>query len=734
MSAYTVHTLVTGQEIRFADQEGLFIGYHPEDVCRLVGVSDYKSVRPFLHPNDIFDNALEPLNLGDEAPEFFIDPNGIADLINKLHTPEAVKLREEIGDSQILIYPCKLDEQGHALDWPEWWGFPEEYDRPALEVYRSEQDEISLIKHRAFELLMKEFKSRGHSPSDGMLDAIRDLLSTLEAMAEERCPDHVFLSSLDPGVGKTSAVVSFIKALRMSPRFDHQDTAVLICLSRLEQIKDMIRTTGLTKNEFAVLTSDEELNLLGSSDRQNARILFTTQSRIQLSSLGLRFEQVSEFQYRGLRREVVIWDETMLPATPITVNQYDISSLLKPLKTVSSTLRDLLEQTFDTLKSLKDKGMMTVPNFTHLTGLDLSDVLAMSVDLSEPDKQSLRSLWQMSGHRVSVRRDGKNGNTALHFVESLPRGFAPVLVLDASGRVRATYKVWEKNRGGLIRLRSAPKDYGSLKVHHWSCGGGKASIARDFDRHVQGVAKTINTKPRERWLVIHHKSFQGGRDFVSAVAGQLERPELCSFLNWGSHDATNRYADIANVVLAGTLFYSPSVIEAVGRAAGNLPAWNAPFSERDFSCVQRGETTHVLLQAACRGAVRRSLGASCGACDLYVIGSKRSGFPEVLLETFPGCQLQEWRPIRQQPKGRVAQALDYLERRFAEDPHAFVSFSEVKDAIGCQDKATFKKDIRKHPDFSAGLDELLVVEGLDGRSGGFVSVSYETLFRSSEAA
>lgn len=146
MSAYTVHTLVTGQEIRFADPEELFIGYHPEDVCRLVGVSDYKSVRPFLHPNDVFETASEPLKLSDDAPEFFIAPDGIADLINKLHTPEAIRLRKEIGDSQILVNPFREGSSDEVVELPDWWWMPEEYDRPALEVYRSEQVELSLIK------------------------------------------------------------------------------------------------------------------------------------------------------------------------------------------------------------------------------------------------------------------------------------------------------------------------------------------------------------------------------------------------------------------------------------------------------------------------------------------------------------------------------------------------------------------------------------------------------------
>lgn len=600
-------------------------------------------------------------------------------------------------------------------------------------LYQDFPPSFSLADH-AFNLLAEEFKARRHAPSDQMLIAIQDVLLTLEAMAEERCPNHVFLSSLDPGVGKTSAVVSFIKSLCMSPRSDHLDAAILICLGRLEQIEEMILATGLTKDEFAVLTSDEELNALGTENRQEARVLFTTQSRIQLSLQGRRFEQVSEFHYQGLRRQVVIWDETMLPATPITVNQLEISSLLQPISSMSPILLDLLEQTYDKLRSCQDKGTITIPNLPQESGLDWSDINQMSKGLPEANKRTLRSLWQMSGQTVGVRRDGINRNTALHFLMSLPEDFAPVLVLDASGRVRATYKLWEEHRGGLTRLRSASKDYSKLRIHHWPCGGGKSSLTRDFDRYVQGVAETINKKQGERWLVVHHKSFQGGRDFISAVKAQLERPELCSFLNWGSHDATNDYAETPNVILAGTLFYPPSVIEAIGRAAGDLPAWKAPFPEKDFSSVQRGETAHVLLQAACRGSVRSSVGSSCGVCDLYVIGGKRSGFPEVLLETFPGCQLQKWNPIQRKAKGRVALALDYLESRFEEDLHTFVPFRDVQDAISCSDKSTFRKDIRKHPDFRAGLDELQLVEGMDGRYGGFISVSHEALFGAPKAA
>jgi hypothetical protein len=81
---------------------------------------------------------------------------------------------------------------------------------------------------------------------------------------------------------------------------------------------------------------------------------------------------------------------------------------------------------------------------------------------------------ELSGKTVAVRQDGPYGNTVLDYHETLPEGLAPMVVLDASGRVRETYSQWEENRGGLTRLTAAPKRYDNLTVHRWRTGGGKS--------------------------------------------------------------------------------------------------------------------------------------------------------------------------------------------------------------------------------------------------------------------
>ena len=53
----------------------------------------------------------------------------------------------------------------------------------------------------------------------------------LEAMSEETLSPQFHLSSLDPGVGKTTLIKHFIMALLSSPY--HEDVSILVCVSRL---------------------------------------------------------------------------------------------------------------------------------------------------------------------------------------------------------------------------------------------------------------------------------------------------------------------------------------------------------------------------------------------------------------------------------------------------------------------------------------------------------------------
>lgn len=566
-----------------------------------------------------------------------------------------------------------------------------------------------------------------HRPAPEMYRALYDIINTLDAMARGEAERKVYLSSLDPGVGKTSAICAFVDALLTGP--EYQDVGVIICLSRLDEIRGLVHRMGIPPEMFAVLTSDKALNALGvgEGNTDQAQVLFTTQQRIERHLEGRSFEACAEFHYRGRPRAVRIWDESWLPGQTLTISRDDIGLLFKPMRPVYPELTDAIEDLFTSIRSMDDGSRVQVPDFEQTYGVGLNEVLALfdlpynNDDASLKDDQRLvaSSLWFMSGRTVSVRRDGAYGNTALSYRETLPEDLAPLLVLDASGRVRETYTQMERSRDNLIRLGTAAKSYRSLKVHVWRTGGGKSSFGfNDKGQElIDGILGTIRTKPEEQWLVVVHKPSRRVRDVERAVRDLLGNDVdqgKVHFINWGRHTATNAYAQVPNVILAGTLFYRPSYYEALGRLAAKTPA-HQRYPLEAQQRIALGEHQHGILQALCRGSVRQCIGGECAPCDAYVIASVQTGIPDTLAKMFPGCQLLDWKPIRRALRGKVGQAVGYLRDRFSDPMVELVKFKEVMKAIGMNYSQSFRDDIRRHPEFKAEVAELGLVEWGKGK-------------------
>jgi hypothetical protein len=205
----------------------------------------------------------------------------------------------------------------------------------------------------------------GHRPSEGMWTALTELASVLEDMAEGRCEPKMFLSSLDPGVGKTQTVTHFIRALTSSK--EHLDTGVLICVSRLKEIQRFVDEMDLLPTDFAVLTSDHELNKLGiGSARSNkARVLFTTQQMIESRGEGRHFAEMRDFQFFARPRQVRIWDESILPGRAVTLNRDALAALLQPIRTAHADLATAIQATYDAIGKVDAGGLYQVPELKN---------------------------------------------------------------------------------------------------------------------------------------------------------------------------------------------------------------------------------------------------------------------------------------------------------------------------------------------------------------------------------
>jgi hypothetical protein len=173
---------------------------------------------------------------------------------------------------------------------------------------------------------------------------------------------------------------------------------------------------------------------------------------------------------------------------------------------------------------------------------------------------------------------------------------------------------------------------------------------------------------------------------------------------------------VSNVILAGTLFYRPSLYEGMARAAAGKGASEGPISEEQVRQIERGEHRHLILQALCRGAVRRSQGSTCGSCDAYVIAATATGIPMDIAEVFPGCRVVLWAPIKRKLTGKVKMAAELIVDFFqSNEANARLPFTAVRKHLGGMSAGNFKRSIRDHGAFRDFCDEHGIYDVGSGR-------------------
>ncbi len=239
----------------------------------------------------------------------------------------------------------------------------------------------------------------------------------------------------------------------------------------------------------------------------------------------------------------------------------------------------------------------------------------------------------------------------------------------------------------------------------WTKAGSKSGFERDGATLAKGVADTIATRPAERWLVVvHRKAWKRDveGDVRRLLKGQIGVDQV-AFVPWGRHMARNDCANISNVILAGTLFYSESHYRALSHLSQDQPM-TVPVGADDVAAVKRGEHAHDILQAVCRGSVCKSDGDKCQPQRTFIIASKHSWVAEDLPRVFPGCRVVPWQPMRPALKGNLKRAVDHVKRVF--DAGAVeITVREVREALRIGDR-NFRRDVTTKPDWRAALDRL----------------------------
>lgn len=355
--------------------------------------------------------------------------------------------------------------------------------------------------------------------------------------------------------------------------------------------------------------------------------------------------------------------------------------------------------------------------------MSLYDVLAAAAGATgtfRDDQQMIATaLVTLNGKTARVRRDGHTGNTLLSYRDTFPADLAPLLVLDASGRVRQTYSCIEQHRESLVRLKPAVKDYSPLTIHARRTAGSKSGFERQGGVLAKGIAEPVLTKPTEDWLVVVHKASGRVRDVEAAIRRNLrgQVKDGLKVITWGQHLATNAYADVPNVILAGTLFMKESFYTALTHLAQGRDVGPGLASPAEVAETMRGEHRHLVYQAICRGRVRRSDGGKCQPMTAYVIASSRSGIPKDLTTIFPGCSVVPWEPLKRPLSGPVKRALVFVEAALGQGEE-WIPLPAIRVALR-MDPSNFRKRVTSGQPWKEAITSLgLAVTSGPGRVHG----------------
>ncbi|WP_407497033.1 hypothetical protein [Pseudooceanicola sp. MF1-13] len=558
-----------------------------------------------------------------------------------------------------------------------------------------------------------ELKQYGLTLTDKMKEGLRSLATAMASMADGTLPPQVHLASLDPGLGKTTMTKHFLQHLLRSPNY--QDVSVLVCVSRLGEVEKLYNELDVDPQQVAVLVGKDAVEVASLSDvaPSEARILITTQQMIKHRCRGGRFRDAMAFHYRGQPRQVLIWDEAFLPGEEIAVSHGHLGGLVSAAMSCRcEALAEAIQGLQNSLGDTQSGKLLRVPDMAELGGRQAWSALNLIAKQDSAYSEDVRSvagaIMSFAGGRVRVRAQGQV-KTMLDYRDTIPNDLAPMVVLDASGRCRHTYRLMEKHRGCLVRLKEVCKDYGNLTINLWKRGGGRHSFERDEAKEmVRSVAQAVLGRSEEEWLIIHHKD-RSKPTFREELAEFLSEDVMrrVHLIHWGDHHGTNAFAHVSNVILAGTYFLPEATYESRYRmAAGFSEEDRVPLAAR--RALERGEAADAILQALCRGCVR-GVGPDgrCKPCNAYIIASQRSGIPKLLPDLFPGCQLRSWKPLPNKLKGNVKKVIDYLDEVLWRDGDLleFIPYKQLMQAVGIANRTNFRKTVTYKAEFQEAIAE-----------------------------
>jgi hypothetical protein len=271
------------------------------------------------------------------------------------------------------------------------------------------------------------FDGKGHSPSPDHWLALWAIANTLEAMASGIAQPKIYLSAVDPGVGKTQTVLHFARHLVAS--VEHRGVGMLISAFTIAEVADIAKQLEGISNSLWVRTSDSQANALGGAAEANeAQILITTQAGLGKLTKDQTFAAADALYYRGEPRACRVWDESLLPGSTAVLESGAIVRMGSRFELRSQALYAALLDLGTKVRTLKENEAVDVPDLVEISGMPMEEIREVfSGSRAQEDTENALFLSIMSGRTVRARRCcriGRSWRTTSHRCLSWTRAAA----------------------------------------------------------------------------------------------------------------------------------------------------------------------------------------------------------------------------------------------------------------------------------------------------------------------
>lgn len=469
---------------------------------------------------------------------------------------------------------------------------------------------------------------------------------------------------------------------------------------------------------YASLPSNTEIEI------ENRPFVLVTHNKIKHPKTWIG----TYLSYKDKRRDLVIWDESLLSGQATTL------SVLNIVNSIDSAINGF------TYRANNDEykeiiGFLGTLN--HILGefreendvaIDLPDLPCnlgkanQQIDslVTNNDPRDLKNLLECLFHDGEMRYIKEDNGAIIHFRQLVPDELDNVVILDASHCLRELTQCDPTIETVKIEC---PKSYQNLTIKYFKSGAGRNTIENEFFKRedsklVEEIAeivfRIINHSPDDPILIWSYKpkSNKSVKDKIKKKLRDMipdidfnkvnsEGKRIINFQTFGNELGLNGYTHCKQSIFIGLLYLRRSYI--AGMVKGLSRDMNRDVNENNLlSDALLKEQVHVFYQAVSRGSSRITEDGECKEHTVYFFHSTPLKIKRIVNEVFPDAKWERYEAIHLNNEAGLYSEIagkinDKLNSLTTEDFITLNPRSKATDLVSTQTlRKAYFSDIERH--------------------------------------